>query len=383
MLKKENVASPLVSVVLATLNEASHVRKCMASLLVQVTPGFEIEILAVDGGSTDGTREYLDEIASMHSNVRVIRNPQRRTPFAFNIGIQKAQGQYVCIFGSHTVYRNDYISVCLRELIANGATGCGGRVLTESSCETVQARLVALALAHPFGSSRKSFRTQSEGFADTVNYMIMRKEALIEVGGYSESLLRNQDNDLNERLRAKRHRLFCTWKTSCTYHPKETVRDLFRYGYANGFWNVLSFRENPASMGLRHFVPLFFVLALFALTVLSIAGSLAPNPSLRFFAFSLPALLSLHLGMGLFAALQLLRRSKFMGAIWLPLVFAGFHIAYGLGSIIAIVTRGRAPKSPDSRTSESSQDRANSHLSGAHAIESTRGKSSLHSQPLR
>jgi succinoglycan biosynthesis protein ExoA len=343
---------PLVSVVLATLNEADHVQKCMDSLLAQETPDFDIEILAVDGGSTDGTREYLEGIAARHSRVRVLLNPKRRAPFAFNMGIREAKGRYACIFGSHTIYKKDYISVCLNELIGKGAGGCGGRVLTEPSADTLEARLVACGMAHPFGSSRKSFRTQPEGFADTVNYMIIRRDALIEVGGYSEVLLRNQDNDVNQRLFAGGYRLFCTWKTQCIYHPKETIRDLFRYGYQNGFWNVISFKENSASMGLRHFVPFFFVVGLLASVFLSIAGLLSPNPLFRFLALSFPALLALHLGVGAFAAMQVLVRKGFLGALLLPLVFLGFHFAYGLGTLVAVVTRVRAPESSPSSAAD-------------------------------
>jgi glycosyltransferase involved in cell wall biosynthesis len=336
---------PLVSVVLATYNEAEHVQKCMESLLAQETSGFDLEILAVDGGSTDGTREYLEGIAAKHPAVRVLFNQKRRAPFAFNIGTREARGQYVCIFGSHTIYKKDYISVCLQELIAKCAGGCGGRVLTEPASDSLEARLVACGMAHPFGSSGKSFRTQPEGFADTVNYMIVRKDALIEAGGYSEALLRNQDNDLNQKLRANGHRLFCTWKTQCIYHPKGTIRELFRYGYLNGYWNFISFRENSASMGLHHFVPFFFVLGLLSSVLMSFAGLVSSNPSLRPLALAFPVLLVLHLSAGALAALQVLVQRRFIGALWLPLIFLGFHFAYGLGTFIALATRASVPKS--------------------------------------
>lgn len=351
MLKEIHQEGPLVSVVLAVFNEAGHVQKCMDSLLAQETPGFDIEILAVDGGSTDGTREYLDVIAAKHSHVRVLLNPKRRAPFAFNIGIQEARGQYVCIFGSHTIYGKDYISVCLKELLAKGAGGCGGRVLTEPSSGNLEARLVAYSMAHPFGSSRKSFRTQPEGFADAVNYMVIRRDALLEAGGYSEVLLRNQDNDLNQKLCANGHRLYCTWKTQCIYHPKGTIRDLLRYGYLNGFWNVISFKENSASMGLHHFVPFFFLIGLLASALLSIAGLLSPNPSFRFLALSFPVLSVLHLAVGTLAALQVSVQKRFLGALWLPLVFLGFHFAYGLGTLVALVKGVRVPKSSSSSPS--------------------------------
>jgi len=337
---------PLVSVVLATYNEIAHVRASVDSLLAQDTPGFAIEILAIDGGSDDGTHEYLESIAARHPEMRVFSNPHRRAPFAFNIGIREARGEYVCIFGSHTIYKSDYIAVCLNELIAKNAIGCGGRVLTEPSVETLQARLVAWTVAHPFGSSGKSFRTQPEGFSDSANYIIVARDALIAVGGYSESLLRNEDNDLNQKLCADGGQLYCTWKTHCVYNPKETVSALLRYGYMNGFWNVISFRANPDCMGLRHFVPFFFVLALLGAASITAGGLSLLHSSWRFLAFALPVLLAMHLGAGLVAAVQAAVQRKSFVALLLPLVFLGFHFAYGLGTLVALITNAHVRDAP-------------------------------------
>jgi len=337
--------TPLVSVVLAVFNEAAYIRNCMDSLLAQQTPGFSIEILAIDGGSTDGTRQYLDSVAAQHPHVRVLSNPHRKAPFAFNIGLRESLGEYVCIFGSHTFYRQDYIAVCLRELLAKGAAGCGGRVLTVPASEKLQARLVAYATSHSFGSSAKSFRTQPEGYADLVNYMLLRKQAVLDAGGYSEVLLRNQDNDLNQKLRANGHRLYCTWQTECLYHPQSTLGALFRHAYRCGFWNLLSFKANRASMSLYHFVPFFFVLALAASAVLSVVGLLSANPWLRLLALSFPALLLLHLGAGALASLQVFAQKKSPAALLLPFVFFGFHFSYGLGTLVALISGAAISKS--------------------------------------
>lgn len=339
-----NDTSPRVSVVLAVYNESAYIRPCLDSLLAQEAPGFAIEILAIDGGSTDGTREYLDSVAALHPHLRVLNNPQRQAPFAFNIGLRESRGEYVCIFGSHTFYRKDYVAVCLRELLAKSATGCGGRVLTEPASERLQARLVAYATSHAFGSSAKSFRTQPEGYADLVNYMILRKQAVLDAGGYSEVLLRNQDNDLNQKLRANGHRLYCTWQTECLYHPQPTLGGLFRYAWRCGFWNLLSFKANPASMSLYHFVPFFFVLALIASALLSVFALFSTNPWPRLLSLSFPVLLLLHLGAGFLASLQVFARKKSLAALFLPFVFFGFHFSYGLGTVVALVTRAGVPK---------------------------------------
>jgi glycosyltransferase involved in cell wall biosynthesis len=332
---------PLVSVILAVFNEAGSIRKCMTSLLEQETPGFELEILAVDGGSTDGTKDYMEGIASIDSRVRVLHNEQRRAPFAFNLGLREAKGEYVCIFGAHSVYAKNYISVCLGELLAQSVLGCGGRVLTEPSADTLPARLVALALGHPFGSSRKSIRTRSEGFS-TAAFMVIRKSPLMDVGGYSEKLHRNQDNDTYERLEAKGHKFFCTWKTQCIYYPKSSIREMLRYGFRMGLWVVISLEQNPSSMDTRHFVPFLFVMSMVAGALLGLAGVIVRFPYWGFAWAPLAAIVGLHLTAGLIAGVQAAMQKRFVGALALPFVFFAFHSSYGLGTLWAFL-RGTRP----------------------------------------
>jgi succinoglycan biosynthesis protein ExoA len=336
---------PMVSVVLATLNEGGLIRKCMASLLEQETPDFDLEILAVDGLSTDGTREYLEKVAAADPRVKVLVNEKKRTPFAFNLGLREAKGEYVCIFGSHAVYEKDYISVCLKELLANGAGGCGGRVVTEPASDSLQAHLVACTMAHPFGSSRNSFRTQPEGFGEGLGYLVIRKEALLAVGGYSEELLRNQDNDANQKLRASGQKFYCTWKTHCFYYPKSTVNELLGYAYGNGFWNVISLKGNASSMSPRHFVPFIFVMSLLLSALLALSRPFLHSPYRIIAALPLAAVVAVHLSAGSIATCQVLARTKFRGAVWLPLVFFAFHFSYGLGTLWALLTRAKPPVS--------------------------------------
>lgn len=340
---------PLVSVILAVCNEAKTVEACVASILGQSHPDFDLEILAVDGGSTDGTRQILETIAASEPPLRVLKNESRRTPFAFNLGLREAAGEYVCIFGAHTDYSPDYISTCLRELRERGATGCGGRVVTQPTTGSLQARLVAATLAHPFGSSHSSFRTQSEGFADTVNYPVLKKAALLEVGGYDETLLRNQDNDMNQRLRAAGNKLYCTWNSRCYYHPPGTVRALLRYAYRNGFWNVISLRKNAACMAARHFVPFVFVTSLLATAALAIGWRLGGTSDSRLAALAFLLILGSHLAVGAYSAVRVALRDRFSGALWLPSVFLGLHLAYGLGTLAAFISGAGDPRSAPSK----------------------------------
>src|SRR5262245_50267838 len=121
---------PLVSAIMAVRNERRHIENAIASLQRQKTSGWEIEIIVVDGNSSDGTDDLIQRIASSDPRVKLVVNKQKKTPFAFNLGIQTARGEYICILGAHTTYAQDYIATCLEELKLHGAAGCSGRLIT-------------------------------------------------------------------------------------------------------------------------------------------------------------------------------------------------------------------------------------------------------------
>jgi succinoglycan biosynthesis protein ExoA len=346
---KSTTKGTTVSVILAVRNEVRFIEQVLYSLLNQETlGGLELEILVIDGNSEDGTQELVQQLARSDRRIRLLQNEKRSTPFAFNIGLCNATGEYVCIMGAHTIYERNYIATCLHELWANAAVACGGRVITRPADRSVQAMLVAWAMGHPFGSSRKSFRTLPEGFARTVNYPVVLRQALMDVGGYDERLIRNQDNVMNRKLVDGGHKLFCTWKTSCEYHARRSVLDLVKYAFQAGYWNVISFRVKNTSMRFFHFVPLFFVLVLLicALT----GGVVAPFAPIaaRDFLFVMGFLVSAHLLLGCIASLHVALgdNSRNVAMFLLPPVFFLFHSAYGLGILFAILKN--ATPEPDS-----------------------------------
>ena len=338
----EPTKRPLVSVVLATFNEVHVIGRCLESILGQVlispeTGPIDLEVLAVDGMSDDGTVTVLQQYAATDRRLQVLMNEKRRAPFAFNLGLRHARGEYVCIFGAHTIYREDYIVACLGELLAQGAAGCGGRVVTVPANRSLGARLSAWVMSHPFGSSRKSFRTQREGPVDTVNYPLFRRDLVLAVGGYDERLLRNQDNDLNQKLRSMGYTVWCTWKTQCHYSPKSTVKGLLSYAFGNGFWNALTFWINRDAMAARHFIPLAFVLSLLASVLLAAAAAMVPSHHVLAMALPLTLCLGLHLVVGALAAMHVSIRERSLGAWLLPPVFVAFHVAYGCGTLVGFV----------------------------------------------
>lgn len=82
---------PFISVVVPVLNGRHEVEACVAALRAQTYPPERFEILFVDNGSTDGTREHLESLG-----VRVVPCPQRGRARALNAGLAVAGGELIC-----------------------------------------------------------------------------------------------------------------------------------------------------------------------------------------------------------------------------------------------------------------------------------------------
>jgi succinoglycan biosynthesis protein ExoA len=334
---------PLISAVVAVRNEERHIEAVLTSLLKQETSDWELEIIIVDGDSSDRTQEIVRRIASEDSRVKLAINKQRKTPYAFNLGIQEARGIYISIHGAHTTYAQDYIATCLEELRIHDAAGCSGRVVTRPGGDGFQARLVAWTLAHPFGTSTGSMRTRRAGFADTIPYPLFLKSTLLEVGGYDTQLHRNQDNDLSQRLRARGYKLYITDKTSCEYFVSPDLVSLASYALKNGFWNVVSFKSNRASMSTRHFVPGVFVVALL-LSLLLLFFSMGITTGVQLWLRTPILMLGAIYGAAtIAAACNVAVRERSAGALLMPIAFLLLHVSYGVGTLFAILSNARRP----------------------------------------
>src|SRR5689334_9748122 len=101
---------PVVSAIVAVRNEERHIESVVHSLLQQDVPAFDLELIIVDGDSCDATRDIVSHVASADSRVKLITNKHRKTPYAFNLGLDSARGEYVCILGAHTIYAKNYIA---------------------------------------------------------------------------------------------------------------------------------------------------------------------------------------------------------------------------------------------------------------------------------
>jgi succinoglycan biosynthesis protein ExoA len=256
--------SPTVSVILPALNEIAFIRDCLDSLAAQDSTSI-VEILVVDGGSTDGTREV---VASFGHGVSLLDNPRVTAAAAMNIGLAAARGEVICRADSHTLYARDYVSRCVEVLEATGADNVGGPMRPVGT--TSFGRAVAAVTSSPWGIGPGKFHySEQREEVDTVYLGCWRRETLVELGGWDEDRLQwaAEDQELNFRIRQRGGSVVLDGAIVSQYFPRETPRALRRQYFNYGVAKASTLWKHRRLPTLRPLAPA----ALVAVTVLPLA----------------------------------------------------------------------------------------------------------------
>jgi len=323
------MSSTKVSVVVPIRNEDKHISNCLRSLLKQTYPSVSYEVIVVDGKSSDHSRQLVERLCGEHANLRCLENPWAIVPCGMNIGIRNAQGAVIIRADGHNIYPADYIENCVKYLEQTGADNVGGPWLTVPANKTFGARLVAAILTSPFGVGTSQFRTGSkEGYVETVPFGAFRRELFERVGMYNEKLVRNQDNELNARIRAAGGSIYQTPALRTEYHPVAEFWKLMKVTFKTSQWHLFTLMENSRSMGVRHLAPALLITGLGFLVLASLLNSFA--------IFLLVVLLLFYLVIGF--CITAFRGTGYglpMTCI-LPFACICFHMSYGLGTLAGV-----------------------------------------------
>ena len=322
---------PLVSALIAVRDEAAYIDGCLDALARQTYPADRIELIVIDGDSTDGTRARVAEWAAAHGrDVRLIANPRQSTPAAFNLGIGAARGDVVIILGSHARADTGFVAASVAALVRTGADAVGGVVRTVAEDDRLAARAISLAQRSPFGVGDARYRyATTEGEVDTVNYGAYRRDVFNRVGGFDEALQWVEDDEFNYRLRAAGGRLVLDPTIRIDYLARPSLAGLWRQRYRWGRKKPEVARRHPGQMRPRHAIPAAFVAALL--------GGLTLWPAGGRWRWPLTGVLGAYAAASLAATIRLGARTGWpRELVLLPAAFATMHLAFGVGSLLGL-----------------------------------------------
>lgn len=324
---------PFVAVVVPCRNEAAYIRPLLESLLRSEHPRERLELVFVDGMSTDGTRELLEAAAKEHSFIRVLDNPRMIAPTAMNVGIRATRAEIVVRIDAHSEYPADYIPRCVQLLRSEAKIGnAGGMPVPLPNGRSPWAASVAYVTAHRFGVGNSPFRTRrSPGFVDTVPCGTFHRSMFDEVGLFDERLTRNQDNELNARIQRAGYRIAFDPAIRIHYRNQPDLNGLLRQAWFTGMWNVYTVLLHPYTWKWRRYVPMAFVAYLAVLAPAAIWGAPAAP------------ILALPLALYVFLAAACSAGAAEAGRLRVAATFVSYHLSYGTGSFVGLanVLRGR------------------------------------------
>lgn len=250
------------------LNEHASIRECLDGFAAQTYPEELLDVIVVDGGSTDGSRQVVEQRVSPW--LRIIDNPEGTIPAGCNLGLAAARGSVTCFFSAHGIPSPTYVENLVRVLGDSGAVGAGGPYHHEGVGAASKA--IGLAMTSPFGMASPHRFARQRQEVDTVSHAGYLTRAIREVGGFDQLLLANEDYELNYRLRMAGGRLIFDPSIVSTYRPRSSLRDLGRQFWRYGRWKAQVVKKHPRSMRLRHAAPPALVVASLAAPLLMARG---------------------------------------------------------------------------------------------------------------
>ena len=318
----------MISVICPIYNEEKYIGKCIDSILRQDYPKEDIEVLLVDGMSTDKTREIVLSYCVDYPFIRLLDNPRKIVPYAMNIGIQAAKGDIVIRLDAHAIYPDNYFSELVAKLYELHADNVGAVCRTLPADDSPKCKAIAAALSSPFGMGNSYFRIGAKEImqVDTVPFGCYRKEVFDKIGLYDTDLIRNQDDELNARLVKHGGKIYLLPYLIVDYFARNTIKKTGKMFYQYGLYKPLVNKKLGSPATIRQFFPLAFVLGLIFGLALSILS--------KYILIAYLAVVAMYFLLALVYSLK--SYSSISQVMWQIITYFTVHVNYGWGYLVGI-----------------------------------------------
>ena len=182
----KKLKNPLVSVVIPTYNEEKDIEECIRTLLMQSYKN--IEIIIVDDGSTDKTKEIVGKF----KKVKLIQGEHKGPGFSRNLGAKHAKGKILIFVDADMYFDKDYVKNLTKPVIDGKTMGTEERYQKASNTSSIWSRCWgSYVTENRFGKSKKGIVFRSilrekffemgcfdpqYGYADDLTFLIKHKE---------------------------------------------------------------------------------------------------------------------------------------------------------------------------------------------------------------
>lgn len=304
--------------VLAVRNEEAGLAATVESIRAQVGGAGPLAIAVAP--SDDDTWVVAQALAATDPQIAVVSNPEGWVSHGLNRAIAATDEEFVVRVDGHCTLPPDYTSLALEALDRTNADVVGGVQSAVGGPGTQEAVAVAMSSRLGVGNSRFHYGG-AEGPSDTVYLGVFRRSGLERVGGFDETLLRNQDYELNWRIRDSGGEVWFEPAMVVTYRPRPSLRALASQYRQYGTWKRVMLKRHPRSLRARQLVAPVMVVGV---TGTAAVAAWTEDPRWLLPAVTYAAAVTVG---GLAAG----RSAPTVSRIRVPAALAVMHWAWGLG----------------------------------------------------
>jgi glycosyltransferase involved in cell wall biosynthesis len=315
----------VASVLIPVRNEEQCIRRAVETMLAQQCDG-PFELLFIDGRSSDGTREILQELARGEPRMRILDNPARTTPHALNIGLNQARGEFVARMDAHTLFPPHYLARGI-ERLQRGDVACvtGPAVPYGIDAGSNRTALALRSWAGTGGSPVRHARDR-ETEVGAGPFGIWKRSTLEALGGWDVEWPINQDAELAARMRKAGGRIVMLPELEARYIPRSGLRALAHQYARYGFFRAKTSLKYPETVRLSYALPP----AVFAASAAAVAGPRTVQRPIRRLMLAYGVLLVGFAG-------RSARAAGLRDAAWLPSIFFVMHASWGAGVWVGLL----------------------------------------------
>ncbi|MBE0536472.1 MAG: glycosyltransferase [Phycisphaerae bacterium] len=179
-----------VSVISTTLNCQEGLRECVEHLIQELDGRRFLEIVIVDGGSSDGTWELLLEMQQQEPRIRVFQEIGANISRGRNLAVQHSRGNVILSFDSGCQVVDGYMRLLIQPFIDDPDCGVTGGKTEVVGMNVFEESVACLQQ----GTPKDTFNPSSRSIA-------LRKSVFEAIGGYDESVCAGEDTHLNHKWR--------------------------------------------------------------------------------------------------------------------------------------------------------------------------------------
>jgi len=320
-----------ITVIIPCKNEEKYIGDCLNSVINNDYPTDSIEVLVVDGESTDLTQAIVKELSTKFNFIKLLINSQEKVPFALNKGIKESTGDFIIRLDAHSEIPNNYFSKLIFWSKKLNADNIGAVCVTDVKNKNQKTNSIITVLSNKYGVGNSYFRIGIDKVkeVDHVPFGCFKKSIFEKVGLFDERLIRNQDIELSKRITRNGGHIFLLPDLFCTYYARETFYGIAKNNFGNGFWNILTvyFTKKIGSLSWRHFVPFLFLLSLLVPLFGMIWYPIMGLVTVIILAVYMTLILSISLKINN-------KRTTFLYMVW---TFIVLHFSYGFGSLVGLL----------------------------------------------